>query len=146
MSGAACHDLNAAESVVARLEAAGATLLAMRLRAAGPAGVRSSMPEPVREACESYGWVPEPIRAAIPDAEAITAMDEAFGWLALIPPHRRVLRRIVAARSLVHPLSGRHCMTWRRVGDVVGASHTAVRVWHAQGIACIVLGLGGGHG
>lgn len=130
-----------APEVIARLEEAGATLLAMRLLGVAPAGLRSSMPEVLRDAIEAYGWEPEPMRAAIPDCAAITRMDEAFGWLALVPPGKRVIRRIVAARALVHPLSGRHCFTWRRVGAVIGASYEAARVWHGQGIDIIVSGL-----
>jgi Domain of unknown function (DUF6362) len=127
-----------APEVIARLEEAGATLLAMRLLGVAPSAIRSSMPEPLREVWESYGWDPEPIRAAIPSCAAIDRMDEAWGWLGLVPPDKRVLRRIVAARSLVHPLSGRHCVPWRRLGRIIGASHEAARVWHGQGITIIV--------
>ena len=68
-------------------------------------------------------------------------MDEALAWLQLIPQDRYVLRRIVGARSLVHPISDRHLYSWRRLGSVLGADHKAVQRWHAQGIATIVAGL-----
>ena len=35
-------------------------------------------------------------------------MDEAMAWISLIPLDRYVLRRIVGARSLVHPITERH--------------------------------------
>ena len=133
-----------APEVIARLEEAGACLLAMRLLGVAPAGLRSSMPEPIREAWESYGWEPEPIRAPIPGADAITRMDEAWSWLALVPPGKRVLRRCVAARALVHPISGRHCTTWRRLAGIVGCEYRAVQRWHQNGIDIIVGGLNGG--
>jgi hypothetical protein len=41
--------------IIARLEAAGATLLALRI-AIGPQEPRSGLPEPVREVGQSYGW------------------------------------------------------------------------------------------
>ena len=57
-----------------------------------------------------------------------------------------MLRRIVGARSLVHPITDRHLFAWRRSGVVLGADHKAVQRWHAQGIAMIVSALHGlGH-
>ena len=44
-----------------------------------------------------------------------------------------MLRRIVGARSLVHPMTGRHLYSWRRLGTAIGADHKAVQRWHAQG-------------
>jgi hypothetical protein len=51
---------------------------------------------------------------------------------------RYVLRRIVGARSLVHPITDRHLFPWRRLGKALGADHKAVQRWHAQGIGMIV--------
>ena len=68
-------------------------------------------------------------------------MDEALGWVALIPRERTVLRRIVGARSLVSPVTERHLFSWRRLGGVVGADHKAVQRWHAQAIEIIVAAL-----
>ncbi|HEX3576577.1 MAG TPA: DUF6362 family protein, partial [Rhodopila sp.] len=100
-----------AEVVSHRLEQAGMTLLAMRVPSPYPAPYRCALPEVLREAIEAYGWTDEPTLTAVPDAAEITRMDQAFGWLALIPKSRHVLRRIVAARCLVSPESGRHLMT-----------------------------------
>jgi hypothetical protein len=121
-----------------RLEAAGMTLLAMRTPSAYPAGVRSAMPDVLREAIEAYGWTDEPSRAAVPDAAEITRMDVAYGWLRLIPQNRHVLRRIVAARSLVSPETCRHIMTWKRIAVLLGADSRAIKSWHTHGIAIIV--------
>lgn len=71
-------------------------------------------------------------------------MDEAFGWLPLIPPDRWVLRRIVAARCLVHPITGRHLFAWRRLGSLIGADHKAIQRWHRQGVDLIVAALAQG--
>jgi hypothetical protein len=65
-------------------------------------------------------------------------MDETMAWISLIPVERYVLRRIVGARSLVHPITGRHLFPWRRIAVTVGADHKAVQRWHAQGIELIV--------
>jgi len=68
-------------------------------------------------------------------------MDEAMAWIALIPRDRYVLRRVVGARSLVHPITDRHLYAWRRLGVALGADHKGVQRWHAQGIAMIVAAL-----
>jgi hypothetical protein len=87
------------------------------------------------------------MRPPVPSAAQITRMDEALNWITLIPAERYVLRRIVGARSLVHPLTQRHLYPWRRVAAAVGADHKAVQRWHAQGIELIVGGLNAGqHG
>ena len=55
-----------------------------------------------------------------PIAEKITRMDEAMSWIPLIPLDRYVLRRVVGARSLVHPITDRHLFPWRRLGKALG--------------------------
>ena len=126
--------------VIARLEEAGRTLLA--LPASGySTKLRSSSIDIVRVAIESYGWSVGRLRPAAPSAAKISRMDEAMSWLSLIPADKYVLRRIVGARSLVHPMSDRHLFTWRRLGQMIGADHKAMQRWHAQGVDLIVAGL-----
>ena len=123
--------------VIYRLEEAGATLLALP-----PNGwttkLRTSSLEIVRTALETHGWTPARIRPPAPSSDKITRMDEAMGWLSLIPNDRYVLRRVVGARSLVHPITDRHLFPWRRLGAALGADHKAIQRWHAQGIDIIV--------
>ena len=129
-----------ADYVVYRLEEAGATLLALP-GTGWSTRLRSSSLEIVRTALEAYGWTEARIRPAVPSAEKITRMDEALAWIPLIPLDRYVLRRVVGARSLVHPLTDRHLYPWRRLGTALGADHKAVQRWHAQGIVAIVRAL-----
>ena len=126
-----------AELVICRLEEAGAALLALP-GSGWSTRLRSSSLDIVRTAIENYGWTSNHVRPPVPSAERITRMDEAMAWLSLIPVDRYVLRRIVGARSLVHPVSERHLYPWRRLGAVLGADHKAVQRWHAQGIDLIV--------
>jgi len=133
----ACID---AKFVLWRLEEAGATLLAMP--ATGwTTRLRSSSLDIVRNAIDSYGWAEQRVRPAIPSAARISRMDEAMGWITLIPLDRYVLRRIVGARSLVHPATDRHLFPWRRLAAALGADHKAVQRWHGEGIALIVKAL-----
>jgi hypothetical protein len=126
--------------VIYRLEEAGSTLLALP-GTGWTTKLRTSNIEIVRTALESYGWSPARIRPPTPSAEKISRMDEAMGWISVIPLDRYVLRRIVGARSLVHPVTDRRLFPWRRLAAVLGADHKAVQRWHAQGIAMIVAAL-----
>src|SRR4051812_7675284 len=130
-----------AELVTSRLEQAGATLLAMRTRSPYPVEYGSGWPDVVHLAIESYGWSDEPNRPAVPSAAAISSMDRTYAWLLLLPRSRYVLRRVVAGRSLVHPATGRHILSWHRLGRMLGADHHAVQRWHGQGIGLLVSAL-----
>ena len=129
------------DAVIARLCEAGATLLA--LPHTGPSTrLRQGGLEWIRDVPEGMGRVARPVRPAVPSGAAIDRMDEALGWIRLIPVERHVLRRVVGARCLVSPMTGRHVYSWRRIGETVGADHKAVQRWHQQGIALIVGALG----
>ncbi len=129
-----------AEWIIARLEEAGTTLLALPNSGPSTRLVQSGM-EWVRDAAESYGFARASLRPAVPSAAHITRMDESYLWLARIPHDKYVLRKIVGARSLVHPMTGRHLFSWRRIATAIGADHKAVQRWHAQGIDLIVTAL-----
>ncbi len=129
-----------ADFVIYRLEEAGATLLSLP-GTGWTTKLRTSNIEIVRTALENYGWTEPRIRPPVPTAEKITRMDEAMGWIGVIPLDRYVLRRIVGARSLVHPLTERHLFPWRRLGAALGADHKAVQRWHGQAIDMIVAAL-----
>jgi hypothetical protein len=129
-----------AKFVTSHLEEAGATLLALP-GTGWSTRMRTTSMEIVRTALESYGWSEQRIRPPVPSAAKISRMDEALGWITLIPLDRYVLRRIVGARSLVHPITDRHLFPWRRLGVALGADHKAVQRWHAEGIAIIVKAL-----
>ncbi len=127
--------------VTYRLEEAGSTLLA--LPGTGySTKMRVSQLDVVANAAEAYGRTPGFVRPAVPSASRITRMDEALGWIMLIPQDRTVIRRIVGARSLVSPVTERHLYSWRRLGVAVGADHKAVQRWHAQGIDMLVAAIG----
>jgi hypothetical protein len=96
----------------------------------------------VQAAAEAYGATAARVRPPVPSASRITRMDEALGWIPLIPRDRYVLRRIVGARCLVSPVTERHLYSWRRLGALLGADHKAVQRWHAQGIDMLVAAVG----
>ena len=123
--------------VTYRLEEGGATLLALP-GSGHSTRLRLSKLEVVSGAAEAGGRESARLRAPVPSASRITRMDEALGWISLIPQDRYVIRRVVGARSLVSPITERHLYSWRRLGQAVGADHKAVQRWHAQGIDMLV--------
>jgi hypothetical protein len=125
----------AAAYVIERLQEAGATLLALP-RTGHSTRLRTSYQDVALLVASSQTSVSR--RYAAPAPDAIDRMDEALAWISLIPQDRYVLRRIVGARAVIDPISGRHWYSWRRLGWLLGADHKAVKRWHAQGIALIV--------
>lgn len=126
--------------VITRLEEAGATLLALP-QSRFSTRLRTSSLDILRGAVDAYGADEARIRPPAPSGRKIDEMEQALAWISLIPLQRYVLRRIVGARALVNPMTGRHVFTWRRLAASVGADHKAVQRWHAQGVAMIVAAL-----
>lgn len=126
--------------VVTALEEAGSTLLA--LPNSGPSTrLRQGGLEWIRDATEAYPPDRTRIRPATPSGASIDRMDRVLAWIPRIDADKFVLRRVVGARCLIHPATGRYLFTWRRLGLAVGADHKAVQRWHARGIALIVKAL-----
>lgn len=125
------------DEIVARLEEAGRTILTLPPGGRAPR-LRTGNWKLV-EGYEEYAASPGRLRLPAPSAQEITRMDEAFGWLQLIPDNRYVMRRIVAARLLVSPWTQRHLFPWRRLGTLLGADHKAIQRWHRDGINLIAL-------
>jgi hypothetical protein len=127
-----------AETVIARLEEAGHTLLSLP-RSGPTTALRQTRHQYVAEALEAYTAAdtsrPKP---PVPPAVRITRMDQALAWIPLIPQDRLVLRRILGCRCLVSPLTGRHLFSWRRLARLLGADHKAIQRWHATGVDTIV--------
>jgi hypothetical protein len=131
-----------ADYVVARLEEAGRTLMA--LPHSGPSTkMRVSVLNVLNEAIEGDDKSDRRVRPAYPGSAQITRMDEALGWISLIPRDRYVLRRIVGARALIDPTTDRNLYPWRKLAKTLGADHKAVQRWHTQGISLIVAALSG---
>jgi hypothetical protein len=131
-----------AEQIVSLFEAAGATLLALPGQGYSTR-MRTMRLDVVHSALDAYGWQNAALRPPMPSAAAISQMDEVFGWLALVPESKYVLRRILGARALVHPLTLRHLFPWRRIGQMLGADHKSVQRWHAQAVEMLLDELAG---
>lgn len=131
------------------MEEAGATLLSLP-HTGHSTRLRVSALRPLPGAEDMMHAAPDRPRIPVPSAAGVDRMDQALAWVPLIPegqvgprcgPTGIVLRRIVHARALVSPLTGKHLFAWRRLACTVGADHKAVQRWHAQGIDIIVAAL-----
>ncbi len=124
-----------AAHVVACLEAATATLLAMP-PGGHSTGLAQSRQDVVHEFMEAYGRDNDARnrlgRRPIPKASAISAMDVVLGWPKLL--ENKAFRRIVALRSLTNPANAKP-KSWRSIARIVGADHKAVKRWHEIAIA-----------
>lgn len=129
------------EFIIARLEEAGAAMLALQVRGTHPAGLRAAWPEVVRQFSEAYGYSDSVLRPPVPTAARISRMDEALGWIELIPGDKFVLKRIVGARSLVSPLTGKNLYSWSRLAKLLHADRRAVTRWYEEGVKLICLAL-----
>lgn len=146
------------ELLTLRLEAAGTAMLGLQVRGVRPAEYRCNMPAVVHTLEEAYGWEEisvEDLPVPVPSARQITAMDEALGWISLIPLDAArpgsgqrhsyhggaVLRRLVMSRALVDPRTGKHCFSWRRLGKVLHCSPESARQWWARGMDLIFAAL-----
>ena len=123
--------------VVAHLECAGKTLLALPLSGFSTrlktASINSEM------AGWAGGWFSgSAAKCPRPTPHAIDAMDNTMTWLGYIPQHLLVLRRCVGARSLVNPITDKHIYSWRRLGDFMSVDHKTAQRWHADGVRYIV--------
>ncbi len=137
-------ELATSEWVVARLEEAGAALLSLPYTGYSTR-LRVGTLHPVPSAEDMLHALPNRPRAPVPSAACVDRMDQALTWVSLIPESQLVLRRIVHARALVNPLTGKHLFAWRRLASEVNTDHKAIQRWHAQGIGIIVAALNG-HG
>jgi hypothetical protein len=127
-----------AETVIARLEEAGHTLLSLP-RAGRPSEHRPTRHHFVAEALGAFAAAEcASPRLPVPPASRITRMDQALSWIPLIPGDKLTHRRIVGCRCLVSPVTGRHLFSWRRLARLLGADHKAIQRWHATGIDLIV--------
>ena len=125
------------DEVIARLEEAGSSLLALPVRCWSTRGKVAAMMSDL----EARGETRERQIRLDQAPRQVTRMDEALGWITLIPLHRYAHRRVVGARCLVSPLTSRHLYSWRRIGELLGVDHKTVQRWHREGIAFIVKGL-----
>jgi len=141
------------EDVRLRLEEAGLTLMSLPLpKGAFPRDVRSNWPDVVRGYEDAFAALiggsdtmkqdfserHNRVRLS-PSAVAVGRMDEVLSWLWKIEDPRK--RRLCLSRALIHPVSGRNIVSYRKLGKIFGLHHETMRAWHDRALAEIAKGL-----
>jgi hypothetical protein len=75
----------------------------------------------------------------VPSARAVGRLDEVLEWLWRFDDARK--RRLCLARALIHPISGRHVVSYRKLGRIFGLHHETVRAWHSRALAEVAMAL-----
>lgn len=127
-------------NIILRLEDAGRVLMALPMKGHTTA-LRTGHPEVVHDINEAYGWQNERPRIPVPSARRVSQMEEAFGWIRLLPDDQARLRRVVGLRMLVNPLNDRYIYCWRDVGRKLGIHHDTAQRWHRDAISAIAIRL-----
>lgn len=129
-----------------RLEDAGRTLLRTPIPHNGfPMGHKSGWPEVVRNMSDLFEalvgmseeerqqfWDAENMVRMRPSAKQIQQMEETLPLFFVIEDKRR--RDITFARSLIHPLSERHIVSYAKLGRKYGIHKDTIRKWHHAGL------------
>ncbi len=129
-----------ADYAVRRIEHAGATLRCLRIRSPSTLLARGRI-EIVQEVASDMVMDRTRLAYPVPSARDVSLMDEALSWISLIP--NQVKRRVVSMRSQFDPYQEKNIISWRRCGDIIGADHKTIRVWHGQAIDLIARALRG---
>ena len=124
--------------VTRRLEAAGTTLMCLPANGTAPAALKAAWPEIVRSALEISTFPDGHPRPPRPSAQAITAMDEAFTWLALLGNGAVQTKRLLWMRLMIWPMSDKHLFSWRKIAKSTGLHRDVLTLRHARGIDRIV--------
>lgn len=120
------------------LEWAGARLIAMPGARIKPKEPKVIWPEYDQEKFEILSFrAAIPIRAGAPSSTEIPIVDEIL----LLPNVCDDIykRRILHARSLVHPISRRYLYNWKRISELLHTSPSIVKSLHVKGLkeACM---------
>lgn len=121
------------DEIITWLEWAGAKLIAMpgrRVRPAEPTSLWVDYVQDIRNTDEFRQRLS--IRAMAPSAEEITVMDAILPLPSICAEH--TTRRVIHARSLVHPVNNRHLYRWTRIAKLLHTDRRTVRRWHHAGI------------
>jgi cation transport regulator ChaB len=140
-------DVWSPEDVRDRLDDAGRTLVALPMpKGERPQGVRSHWPETARQVEDAFFALVgaddqikqdfsrehNAVRVA-PNARAVARMEEVLIWLWYLKDERK--RRLCLARALIHPVSDRRVVSYRKLGRIFGLHHDTMRAWHDRALS-----------
>lgn len=119
------------------LEWAGGKLIAMSGARSGPTGYKTCWPDYDQDKFEVLQFRRgDPIRVSPPTSAEITLTEEILRLPNLCSDKTR--RRILHARALTHPVSGRNLTSWRRLAEILGRSEQTVKSLHTKALEEVV--------
>lgn len=121
------------------LEFSGRTLLAMRLPSVKPKEPSAAWVPYIRDYYDAYGRSALEIRVPLPTAAQIRLMDMIHELPKLLDDP--IPRRLVQARSLVRPLTGRYVIQWIDLGKELKMDRRKCAHLHGLALAEICLRL-----
>jgi len=124
------------------LAEAGKVLWVMSVAGCWPAGLPSASAWPEYRRRSAWGDYPgeASVRFPLPSATEIAEMDRRYAW---VQAHvaSPVRRRVLLARSMVHPFGDRPRVRWETLAQQLNRSPRTVEYWHAKGRADLAAGL-----
>lgn len=120
------------EEIDAWLKWAGEKLLSMPLRKPGPAAPGGCWPDFPSDATVAYGYSDIKLRPVPPLKGEIKFIDEILELILVI--NSIPTRRIMHARSLIAPNSGRNLYSFSRIAKLLSLDRKRVAKMHQQGL------------
>jgi len=127
------------EEIDSWLKWAGEKLLSLPLPRPGPSAPGVCWPNFPADASIAYGYSDIKLRPVPPLKDEIKFIDEILNLILLIPSIQ--IRRIMHARSLIAPNSGRQLYSFSRIGKLLSLDRKTIASLHRQGLRQIALNL-----
>lgn len=129
------------EYVESRLFDAGRTMLMLPPQGTSPKQYGNGWPEYMAEFSDLVG-APKEVKVGFPRAtmKQMNEYEEVTDWIMKLAGYCKNKRMPYIARSLtlrilIHPVSGKHLLTWQRIGNIMnGSSPTSAKNWYEQGL------------
>lgn len=127
---------NVPEQVAEWLDEAAFTLAALPSTGLRPAGARCGWPDIVRDLAD-IGWLDSDILPPRPSPDEVSRLDQVLVWVQFFTPAQRNYRNVINMRLIVHPISGLHRWTWRKIANAMAIDYKTAQAWHSAGIDAI---------
>lgn len=124
--------------IIRRIEHAGATLYCMRIKNPRPLLAQGRI-DIIRNYMDDLPPATPVLRLPTPSARDVTLMDEALGWVRLVP--NSTGRRLISMRSQFHPITERVRYSWRSCANAMGIDHKTAESWHRKAVHLLQVGL-----
>jgi len=117
------------------LEWAGQRILSLPVKNIYPQTYRSFWPDFPQDVHTAYGYSNVRLRPPPPSKDEIPLIDEILGLIVMVPQERQ--RRILNARALVSPITGRYLFPWAKISFLLKADPRTIKGLHAKGLEFI---------